>query len=191
MAICYDFGFYTKAGMAFFTCFSLAEHLLFALEIAPIILLYLLASMGPALFGEGRSWEAIVAELSSLIVGITGLLIALWPNGYSAWIQLGISLGFSLALFAVLHWLRPARGFVHFFTVFVGIFLSMALGRYIATSSTTGEPDYRIQLKGKLTDRKVNLVRSGERGALVWDFGTKSFHLISWDGIAEVEPISR
>jgi hypothetical protein len=190
-AVLFDFGFFYALDLNLFTLFTLSEHLLFAIETAPIFLTTLLTiclfifAAGPAERYVDRAMKRVPAiTWLALFCGIIVVGGVIWFMHHHALDSPTGTVVGAVIFACMLPFVN--RSVTTRFTAFAVVFLlgSGLLGyMYGSEVVRSRQSNYRIILKAG-EELVGNLIRSGERGIL---FHVRSeFRLLPWDGIASV-----
>lgn len=209
-AVAFDVGSFAIIGMGFFSFFSPAEHLLFALEALPLALLICLVALflcpfvlrrPPQRASDSTNWTNLTRVGKSLLVAALLLLagLAAGPALYSTYMQWPDTAQVLLILLLLVPpllsftfadaGLRPRLIFP--LLAYSAVALSFSLGvSYNAAlmSAPPGAPLSSVVFKQQ--DRppmRVRLVRSGERGLLMYEPAAGLLRFERWDGIRSVE----
>ena len=208
-ASAFDVGSFVIIGMGFFSFFSPAEHLLFALEALPLALLICLVALflcplilrqrsHPA--SDSMNWTDLTRVGKGLLVLALLLLVGLTigPALYSTYMQWPSTAQVLLIVFLLLPLLsfafadarlRPLLAFP--LLAYSAVALSFSLGvSYNAAlmSAPPGAPLSSIVFKEQgRPPLSVRLVRSGQRGVLMYDPAARVLRFERWDGIRSVE----
>jgi hypothetical protein len=201
LGVTYDVGFFYGIGIDYFTLFSLPEHIVFALQAAPVALLvafgifYLVAlfNLGtqviiptvPAfLLRAGRDIGPWVLMLLLLIPGILFLQRGDYFFGTCSVVLFLITLNTSAPVAfprRVVFGLSVAAGLLGV-TFVLGIQNAISIWeRNTATHS--------IVLSGRMAAVEGHLIRSGERGVLFLDTSTKTIEFILWKEITTIQSL--
>jgi hypothetical protein len=202
LAITYDVGFFFGTGIAFFSFFSLSEHLVFALQLLP------LAAIPPAIvllmwFAVGW-WSSNYNPMEKRGLGykLTVVAYVIVPVIAGAWIQrldwmfvYIILLIYVVAFFAVgrsifeiSQWEARVRIAVACGVAAAALILSFLIGfqqaKSILESKTASETIIVGDNKPALP---VRLIRGGDRGVLFFSLDTKKVSFLRWESIKQIE----
>jgi NADH:ubiquinone oxidoreductase subunit 6 (subunit J) len=198
-AISYDVGFFSGLDSAYFTFFSFAEHLLFALEVLPLVLL--VAFIGTL----ALAWAMMRKELHA-VSGKRSWLENKWAFYLSA-------AAFPIGAFVLLHYgYEFLAGAIMF--VFLGclvwldggpaasnaiIWISYGASGLLITSyylgmdqgsySKTLGASQNIELVADGTTVKARVLRSGDKGVLLFEPNSSKLTLMRWNTIKSISAI--
>lgn len=194
LALAYDVGYFTGADLRFFSFFTLAEHLVFALQGVPLIvgvLVYVaVAQVGAVTVLRFKRFVKASGERHPRLTFFFALLtIAL------AVLAVGLLVYFNLRALAVAALLAPvlivmqrSRSRAILPVAVIGAFvLSFSFGvDFSRLDRIAPWAEHSIEMgDGKLLIAK--LIRAGERGILVYGEDSRQYRLIRWDGIKAVD----
>lgn len=206
-AICYDIGFFYALDMNIFTFFSLSEHVLFVIEKLPDAIIYLIAAAA-TLFcaivfwrvqrrvmrrGRNKYFYAIFTViLFSLTVFMTirfqsmrTVNLSSFPLIAPIWLAFfSILTPFAIAIF--LH--DKVQKFALIASLFIG---SLLYGGYFGymmslTHVSRAKACENIRLKGDNKTYEVRLIRSGDKGLLLYDTSSSQIVFWRWDNVESV-----
>jgi hypothetical protein len=207
IALTFDVGCFSEIGINFFTLFSLSEHLVFAIQALPIALVLLIAlSAFAVLFGAKprpprQDFEMLSKRRrivgyvigSFLILGLlsyVGFLLYKNPEMLLVVIPIAI-LGFGLLT------LEPT--YKPWFTAFMAIYaanmVAFLLGYYVGAAYLSKD-DISKGLIPAVVDVvdfkdgasiKARIIRSGDRGVLLYDPASDRVRFVLWDTISSIE----
>jgi hypothetical protein len=204
LGVAYDVGFFYGIGIGYFSLFSLSEHILFALPVAPaaipIAFAFSFTTAILNLSGRIARRVPISHRLQRVFAGEAGLgllewlvllfwvLLTIYFFGREALFSGTLSLVFFLASLNAYTAVRQ-RVAVFWWTVAIGsVAVAAALGfqhaKRVREQNTT---THSLLLSGGLTPMAGQLIRSGERGLLFLDTSTKTIELIQWGRIARIQ----
>jgi len=209
VAVAFDVGSFVIIGMGFFSFFSPAEHLLFALEALPLALLICLVALflcplilkwRPAPSAQTNGWDLTLVGKCLLVLALLLLVgLATGPALYSTYMQWPNTAQVLLILLLLLPPLlsftfadaRLMRLLVFPLVAYSAVALSFSLGvSYNAAlmSAPPGAPLTSVVFKEEgRPPIGVRPVRSGERGLLMYDPASRLLRFERWDGIRSVE----
>lgn len=198
LAITYDVGYFAGVGGSFFTLFSLNEHIVFALQALPIALfaatalvlflhyldrrfIRLVHKRSPVIF-----WSVLVLSALTLLAVSTVLL----PWSAFALMMLSVS----CASLPVSPWMAPVPRAI--FASFAAAMFTFSFGYAVAVRSVQTPdrlvPNMRalatIETKSGGGAIQGKILRSGERGLLIFEPDKKRATMLRWD---EIKQISR
>jgi hypothetical protein len=189
LAIVFDVGYFYGLNSGFFASFSLSEHLVFSLGAIPIAVFFMaLGALGWMMF---TSVNQRAGYLKGLFIGL--MLFCAILSGIEFWYQEGfiaMSLATIIAAFVPLYFLesrhRPQFALV-FSTPILGLCISFMSGILLAQSQLNyASQRSKIELEGGQSI-EGRFIRSGERGALIYQPGNKVFYLVPWTKIVNVQ----
>lgn len=187
-AIIFDLGFFESIGLAWFSFFTLSEHLIIAVESAPLVVVTLaLLFLNLAIIynlekllrsGAGVSIPYILA-VSIFLLG--SIAYSVYASNY---------LGLAVSVFTTLFIGVIALGsnvLISVFAIFTSVVFIFGIGLlagylYISAPSSpyTLYVKTGIALKGKL-------LVGGERGILFFDSNSKTSEFFKWDDVSKIE----
>jgi hypothetical protein len=202
LAITFDVGFFWGIEINFFNAFSLAEHLVFALQVLPaalicaffVILYFLLVSAFDPVARRGLT-PLVKRYRNSEVYLYWGLLILDIVAIIIVWqLDLRNSLRILATSFFVHQFIRitiplartPAMLAV--FAVFMALTFSFFFGIDIAHAYLR-HTQAHFTISTDIGERRVNVIRSGERGLLYIDPTTKQITLTRWDSIKDIRSL--
>lgn len=209
-AVAFDVGSFAIIGMGFFSLFSPAEHLLFALEALPLALFICLVALflcpiilkrspGPPPVQTGK-WDLTLVGKSLLVLALLLLVgLATGPALYSTYMQWPNTAQVVLILFLLLPPLlsfpfadaRLRTRLVFPLLAYSAVALSFALGISYNAALMSAPPDAPLTNVVFKEDARppigVRPVRSGERGLLMYDPASRLLRFERWDGIRSLE----
>lgn len=207
-AVAFDVGSFVIIGMGFFSFFSPAEHLLFALEALPqaLVICLVALSLYPIILRQppqpsSTFWQDITF-IRKCLLALTLLLIVslaigpalystymLWPNGAQVLLILLLLLPPFVSLMFADAKLR--RQFVLPLVAYSAVALSFSLGVSYNGALMIAPPDTALsRIVFEESDRppiSVRLVRAGERGVLMYEPVSRLLRFERSDGIRSVE----
>ena len=219
VAVTFDVGYFVALNLSFFTLFSLSEHILFAIQAFPIALVVVLFSLIAA--GAGILLTAfllerqppaapvtpkklhgvqLVAALVLLVLLVLALLLFVAYMLYSTPIAIPLAIEMFIGLGGWVFISDPyRRAFIATGTVLFVLTFSFFVGHIFAASAiTTADPNNLFQLKIATINPKSGapisgrIIRSGERGVLVYDPAADRLRFLLWEGLSSIEaPPSR
>jgi hypothetical protein len=214
VAVTFDVGYFFALNWSFFTLFSLSEHILFAIQAFPIALVVILLGLiGAGIILNAPSWPSPAAPVNPQtlhgikLVGayvILALLVLapfslfsyllystpiLTPLLIETFIFLG-GLVFIPDPYKRVFIAATAVVFVLTFSFFVGYLFS-------ASAIISADPNNFFQLEVGTINLKngatINgrIIRSGERGVLIYDQVSDRLRFLLWQGISSIEALPR
>ena len=194
IAISYDVGYFHGIDIQLFTLFSVAEHILFALEAAPLafgLAVGLIAFIGPGLDlivglkinAVGQNLEKtprLVVTIGLLAIGIVGVGAAFYFRrfGFIA----GLLSGVATALFRIL---TIPRKVIYLASGVLVMATAFAMGHDNARSFVfDGPAKHSIQLEHEVL--AVKLIRSGDRGVLYYEPKSSQLNFLRWEDIKKL-----
>jgi hypothetical protein len=204
LALVYDSGFFWGLDLAYFTFFTLAEHLLFALEAIPITLM----AVALALLLHGRITSSHLLEKQRLAEGVVDarpmpewwrrvlmavIFVIFFGIAYGGFRERQFAGALVFAMAPVITYLAiyspafaqrvvwvPSISFcLILFTFVYGVEIG---GSYATTTWVT----HSISLKTDSGCLTARIVRSGAAGVLFIDQPTKQVSFIRWDDIKRI-----
>ena len=197
IAITYDVGFFAGIGLPFFTFFTLTEHINFSLQALPIavmiavaIVIYLTSDF--ILEQRQRKVETLDTKKKWLRAGwailiVGALLIFFYVFGV-------VSVAFFASGFltaALIRWIRtsdPSKPILAAWTGIITLVIAFLVGFGVARSDliNRGTP---VTLKTTEGVFKANLIRSGDRGVLLYLLDSNTVSLVRWDSVKEISGV--
>lgn len=208
LAITYDVGFFLGIGMAYFTMFTLSEHIVFALEALPFALI-MIASIPVCLYAasglqsmtkrvipdstgeddtEEEKKQNVLALRSGfvticvLLIGTAFALVGHFMDSAMAMMAGGVLLGMLLLVQIGAPFEVAAIGSIFAGTFLLTLGLAVDTGRH--TFKTTTSTHTLETTSGAIQGL---LIRSGERGILFFDRQNGDVVFIRWDGISRIK----
>jgi hypothetical protein len=215
VAVTFDVGYFFALNWSFFTLFSLSEHILFAIQAFPIalgIILFSLIAAGiflnlpflwqtpppvpPSKQLHGLLLIIAVTFLTLLAAGLTFVLFYLL---YSTPIMIPLTIELFMGLGGLVFINDPYwRAFIATVAVLFLLTFSFFVGYLFSASAiTSAEPNNLFQLGVGTINLKngapINgrIIRSGERGVLIYDRVSDRLRFLLWDGISSIEALPR
>jgi hypothetical protein len=192
IAISYDVGYFYGIDIRLFTLFSIAEHMVFALEAAPFafgIAVGLVAfigsgadlQLGKAIQSVGQRRNLFIDAAVIALVAITvGWMIYFRRLGFFA----GVATGFFIALSRMVHITKRTTYLVAGVLV---IGTAYAFGYDNARSYLlSGQAQYSIQIDKELASQTVQIIRSGDKGILYYDPKTNLVSFVRWEAVTKL-----
>jgi hypothetical protein len=191
LGIMFDIGFFYKLGFGMFTFFSISEHLLFALETAPVFLvficfIYVLGRFAIFLVSKmgGMSTAMIITSATMSVVAAS--LLWLLHRDLPGSIIGGVASALWLIFSAPISSLTRAA-----FIIASSFVVSFAFGIQSGiNASNSSETLYRAETKSG-TVYAGYPIRSGDRGVLFYDARDSEFRFLGWDQINLVSRVIR
>jgi hypothetical protein len=208
VAITFDIGYFAALNVSFFTIFSLSEHILFAIEAFPVAVMcllvlsvvavitgmklplpspdhgvnsrYIALLVIPMLFICGLvsyilySFSLVSSNVNAILIGVIGVEVGLLVLGTRSNIRYKSEFGISMILLMILT-----------FTFNVGYSLGTELF-HVGQHSIFPRITDTVTLKKGLQIRG-RIIRSGERGVLIYDSETADLRFILWEAIGSIE----
>jgi hypothetical protein len=184
------FGYFSGTNIYLFSVFSLTEHLVFALEAIPFGLLA--AAFAGMVMLTYRALNSILGERIDkrwLPTGsgfaMTALSLYSLANHINELVALFVLLAIGFFLSAVPF--KLAKEVLPTYTAFsvllvaliAGLQFSRSVGSQNLSSDTVVAGEKEIEIKGKL-------IRSGDKGIMFYDAGTKLITILRWDAIKRI-----
>ena len=197
LAISYDVGYFYGIDINFFTLFSLAEHVVFAIQAVPAavaIAILLVAFVGTRLdlavglkiYNAGKkqqsSTNTAIALFALIAVGI--LLITIYFRMWQFFVA--AAAGFFLAMSRIIGFARRTLYVVSGILVIVAAF---TLGYDNARAHVLYDAmNHSIQFDKEMepSPLPVKVIRSGEKGILYYDTNAKQIVFVKWDKIKKL-----
>ncbi|MCP3408815.1 hypothetical protein [Bradyrhizobium sp. CCGB01] len=189
IAISYDVGYFYGVDIAFFTLFSIAEHIVFALQAAPVALglaVLLMLTVRSKLDVVAGQKIAALGRKSNIWVNLTVLAISGITVGLGIYYRLaGMAAGMLIGAFLTLTRFIPfEQRTVYSVSAILVIVSAFAMGHDNARAHLlSGEITHTIQTEKELAAMSVKIIRSGERGVLFYEPKTKQLGLVRWDAV--------
>jgi hypothetical protein len=213
LALTFDVGYFFALNLSFFTLFSLSEHILFAIQSFPIavaVLLICLIAIGvflntpflwnrppPAAPGPHQLYgvQLILAIVIFAILFLAPLLVFILYLLYSTPIITPLAIEIFVVLGGWVFINDPyKRTFTAAATVLFLLTFSFYIGYLFAASATAkADPNNIFQLEIGTINLKTGapitgrIIRSGERGVLIYDPASDRLRFLSWEGISSIE----
>ncbi|WP_460267946.1 hypothetical protein [Bradyrhizobium ottawaense] len=192
LALTFDVGYFLGTDINYFTAFSIAEHLTFAVEIFPaaliatllaIIVILLVRPVKHAFGSKDRTARKIVAI--GIITISLGLVLALMFVLYGRIFFSTTGTLLACAVTSSLLWKdRDSLGIVAIAVFLVSMVLALGSGVDVARAyRANARFPYTVQADQEL---KAKVVRSGERGLLFYEAQTQRLILLPWSQIKGV-----
>jgi hypothetical protein len=209
LALTFDVGYFFALNLSFFTLFSLSEHILFAIQSFPITLAVLLLCLifagiflnvpfhrnnPPTEPRRLHGLQLIIAfiVLALLVLALLGFLFYLM---YSTPITIPLLIELFIGLGGWVFIDDPyKRAFTAAITVLFLLTFSFFIGYLFAASATTtadqrGFFQFGVGTINLESGAQINgrIIRSGERGLLIYDPVSAELRFLSWKGINSIE----
>jgi hypothetical protein len=207
VAFTFDVGCFSAIGINFFTLFSLSEHLVFAIQALPIALLMLFALSALAVVMGAKPWPpprdiknvskgrriAAFIIVCLLFLGLLSyLVLALYNNPIMLIIAMVLAvLGFGLLVLKPVY--KPL--FTAFMAIFVANWVAFIFGYQLGTSYLSKDDISKglmstgfnvVEFKDGASI-KGRIMRSGDRGVLLYDPASDRVLFELWDTIHSIE----
>jgi hypothetical protein len=192
IAISYDVGYFYAVDINFFTIFSIAEHIVFALEATPLALLLAVSVVMFFKTGINERLEQAGARHAATgawwpTIALAMLVLVLIVLLYVGWIGTSVLAG--IVGGGVSIWLKstPQEKWMMFSAAgCTVIVISFAAGfdmgmRYLRF----GPPRHSIQTDAS-ESLSVKIIRTGERGVLYFEPKSKEVGFIKWASIKKI-----
>jgi len=189
-AVTFDVGYFSGIDINYYSVFSLAEHIGFALEVAPAAFLGTLLSLVTMVplystLKKVRSTKLlVVVDIGWDVIGLG----AWWISNFTAALSITFTVLLGLLLQKLTSALSKFQTKLYFvvssiMTIFIFIFfLGYDMGHLYANGNI---PRHLLN-----DDTAGRLIRSGERGVLFVTKGDKQIVLYRWDGIKSIKTIN-
>lgn len=195
IAVSFDVGYFWGIDINFFTLFSITEHIVFALQAAPmafaiaILLVAFLGTRAHVVFGDkieaaGKRVRSKYLLIALSVVPILVLLVAIYFRLIAAVIS--AVAGVFIALFQTLPFSQKTTYLIAGSLMMIAAF---ALGHDFGhTYVSYGKGNHSIQVDKELspTPLLVKIIRSGDRGVLYYEPATKQLGFLRWDAIKKL-----
>jgi hypothetical protein len=191
IAISYDVGYFYGIDINFFTLFSVAEHVVFALQAAPaalgtaILQIYVGSGfdikVGKAIAAVGRRSNSFVHALA-----IVAIFVAVGTTIYfQKW---GMAAGLAAGVVAALSRMIPfAKRTVYSVAGVLVVVAAFAIGHDSARSYlSSDEVNHSIQIDKNFDLLKVHIIRTGDRGVLYYDPKVKQLSFVRWEAVKKL-----
>jgi hypothetical protein len=192
IAISYDVGYFYGIDIRLFTLFSIAEHIVFALEAAPlafgtaVVLVAVVSSgadikMAKAVEAVGRRKNLFIdaSEIAVVVIAV-GLAIYFKKLGFAA----GMATGIFVAASTMIQFTKRTTYLV---TGALVILTAYAMGHDSARSYLlSGEARYSIQIGNDLAAQPVQIIRSGDKGILYYDPKSNQLSFVRWEAVKKL-----
>lgn len=206
VALTFDVGYFYAIDINFFTVFSLSEHLVFAIQAFPIALVFLITSsvivvlMGrkqppPINSSKASRPQRITAYVVLTLIVLAlilfiGYLLFFTPEMLLVTIEL-IVLGFGIFLITQTY----RRVFIALMVVLITLTASFLIGYWAGRSNMSTEDTNNIfthsietiTLKHVAAPINGRIVRSGDRGVLLYDRVSNRLRFVLWEAIESIE----
>jgi hypothetical protein len=167
LAISFDVGYFSGLDINYFTMFTLAEHVVFALEIVPFIVFLIV--LLPISFGIGASALQLQKRLT---------LLLRWGSGAASVAGPYILLHRALSIKTLsLRGLRLVSSSCFF------------LGLETARALEVKTPMHSLTLRAEGTELRGLLIRGGHRGLLFFDTSTRTISFPMWSDVKRIETV--
>lgn len=214
VAVTFDVGTFVSFGLGWFTFFSLTEHLAFAFAALPTALVICFAGLlmvpgvlmirsvprNPAKW----TWQTLSREKQTAVILVLFILFVVVIGGF-VWIVRDMYLGwprsaassmfllmtFPPALPFLLLDNKHRRLFVFPFVTYTILAASFALGASLGQAWTEDADMSNLSSvtfkDGNRTQAKLRVIRSGDRGVLLYDPAARLLRFERWDDIRSIE----
>jgi hypothetical protein len=210
VALTFDVGYFFALNLSFFTLFSLSEHILFAIQSFPIALVVVLLSLivaaiflsvwdrpPPVAPVNPKKLHGVQLIAAIVLLALLALALSLFLGYmiYSTPIVNPLAFEVLMGLGGLAFIKAPyKRAFVATVTVIFVLTFSFFVGYiFAASATTTADPNNLFQLGIGTINLKngapINgrIIRSGERGVLIYDPASDRLRFLSWEGISSIE----
>jgi len=210
IAVSFDVGSFYALDISLFTLFSLSEHILFALEALPIAIaiLLIITVLLPAMLSRQPAIQpakpssplvALAWWKKLLVIVIVVLLFGVLLGGlavmiYDMWkrnpIVLAVALLVTLPPIVGNFVIHPKFKQLYFSAValLVCLVLSFSFGLAFNLGILTNSlPVTTVKLRNKQDTVNGRIIRSGDRGVLVYEREANLVRFIPWEGISSIE----
>lgn len=205
VALTFDVGTFYAVGIDFFTVFSLSEHIVFALEALPvaIVVLMIIVILFPGLSGSSspaaktsrlplRNKYQYIIPIVLLGCGLISFVAYLIYDSYrtnaiSALLMVFILIGFvpAIGIFYVAPKFKQAQ--ILMSSILVCVVVSFSFGFAFGYGFFNREAISIVRLKSKEAPIEGRIIRSGEKGVLLYDRVSKLVRLERWETISSIE----
>jgi hypothetical protein len=198
LAVIFDVGFFDGLNIHYFTLFSLSEHIVFALEALPAAIVFALFVGALIYFTKPRSsWAGLVGLIGGVILAGAAIysVHAYFSIPLLTTIFASISVAFLIIVIEATSFLvRIVFGCV--FAAFTAYQFGYEFGANYLVDPLTGPLASLRQLVRTPTTTTVNtksdqqiegqVVRSGERGILIYQEKARQITFLRWDEIKQI-----
>lgn len=205
ISVTFDVGYFSGIDINFFTLFSLAEHTLFALEAIPIALVFIFAVYLMYLsdtLSEGIERRFFANQSRRRVIGVLVYWVAV-PVAVLSYMYIYVDIPLKITLILVTIFYISGRLFRYFIvlrnasvpllaTLFFALFpllITFMLGKEIAASYISRDNKvvkHTVTMKDS-SEIGARIIRSGEKGLLLYDVESKKIEFLKWDEIDQVE----
>jgi hypothetical protein len=191
LGVMFDIGFFYKLGFGMFTFFSISEHLLYALETAPVFLLlicvaYILGRFSAFLTRKGVAEGVLESVMHALVIVIFTGIIWFLRRDLSATVMGGAAAALWWVLGASISSISRVA-----FIVVLSFIVAFSLGiQYGINASDSPETLYRAETKNGIVYAGYP-IRSGDRGVLFYDVRDSEFRFLGWDNINLISRVNK
>jgi hypothetical protein len=210
VALTFDVGYFFALNLSFFTLFSLSEHILFAIQsfpIALVVIVFILTAAAiflsvwdrppPATPVNPKKLHGVQLIAAIILLALLALVLLLFVGYmlYSTPIAQPLAFEIIMGLGGLVFINDPyKRAFVATVTVVFFLTFAFFVGYIFAASATTAaNPNNLFQLEiGTINPKNgapINgrIIRSGERGLLIYDPVSDRLRFLLWEGISSIE----
>jgi hypothetical protein len=211
VAVSFDVGSFIGVGLGYFTFFSLTEHLLFSLEALPLALLFCFA--GIRMLPNIQVWQTMIREKPSrgfpivrtLIVFFVLIAVSVIPSIAGAAFQANkwvspVTIAALLLLAPFVPWVAAdhkrvasdhnrSKFLAYPIILYFILVLSLSVGMIMGTDVLRDEAKTSVTLKDNRPAIHGRIVRSGERGVLLYEPASRSVRFERWDAIQAVATV--
>lgn len=203
VALCFDVGFFYSFDIGLFTLFSLSEHILFALEALPVamVILFMIAIMLVPLSQSRKTSKtssphlnkyqkiaalSVLAILVGSMIGFAAYII------YESWkatpiVPFILVMTIPPVLASVIVDSRLKKVQIAATAILICIVLSFSFGFAFGAGVVNRPAVNVIKLKNSQVPLGGLIMRSGERGVLLYHHASKSIRFQPWEAIGSIE----
>lgn len=194
-AIAFDVGYFWGVDINYFTVFSLSEHLTFSFEALPVALFVAMASLLGLVIGmraptqivkfdEGKKHLKSInllykylPELLILCIVIYSFYLEYWEIAIAGVVALG-----EMILFDLVRDLRRDITALTLAWALLALVFSLLIGHLLARNYIALDSTRELYVVGREngSNMTVRLIRSGERGILVFDPKERQLQFVLW-----------
>ena len=192
LAIVYDIGYFSAVDVRYFSCFSLPEHLVFALQIIPLafggaLVAVLFPTMQKFVLATSSGLNGTRISVSTLVLIATSYVLLC--QGYFFDSAVGIFVGSTALFVTVLNiffsFTELRVGSMPLSLIFV-IFVSAFLLGVDTLHWYIDAPYISHIMKSESGEQEGKLIRSGEQGVLFYVLSSNEFAFVRWDKIESI-----
>jgi hypothetical protein len=213
--VTFDVGYFYGININYFTLFSLSEHLVFAMEALPIALLWSLIAVVGIMYWDGQSIRRWIADLEAKAAG--GPVVKERPPGaleralMKKWTFSVLAGGMAILWLYLRQWATGALFVLLFIGDIISIFwievllsrrvllaygslavltVSFAMG-YQKASEFLAVKTANDTLQVADSALQGNIIRTGDRGVLLYVPSSNQIMLLKWDQIKQISRVAK